>query len=185
MGPGCRQRQKRHQTGLQVWLCPRQPSRESGVRRSWCELRVTPAPFHPPPPLLPSAHTRSNTLVPSPVSSSLPPSSDGSPPSRASAGHSPSTPKLSPVWTVLRSASTQSPISGVIPECLTGHQGCWCGLALELSSPEQFRVGLGGFFCCCLNPASPWAGCILRPRMGVGFVSPDLPSCELRGLSTR
>lgn len=49
-------------------------------------------------------------------------------------------------------------------------------------APGPLRAGLGGVLSCCLNPASPWAGCILRPRTGAAFVSRDLPSCELRRL---
>lgn len=49
-------------------------------------------------------------------------------------------------------------------------------------APGPLRVGLGGVLSCCLNPTSPWAGCILRPSTGSAFVSLDLPSCELRTL---
>ena len=150
---------------------PRQPSGELGVRRSSCELRGP----------LPPSTCRPVFSLPLPLGATLPlPPRQWQPSVQASPGHGPT---LScPQGGLLLGPPASS-------ACLWSHSWgshwtpgvlVWPGSGAL--APGPLRVGLGGVLSCCLNPTSPWAGCILRPSTGAAFVSPDLPSCELRRL---
>ena len=149
---------------------PRQPFRESGVRRSSCELRGPPPPSTCRPVFSLPLPLGAALPFPPPSVAAFPPSSDGSPASRLPQAVV-LLPAAVPVWTAVRPPSTQPPVCGAIPGGLTGHQGCgvawlwssrpgtaqgWSGWCSQLLSESRLPLGW-------MHPKAKDWGCFCLP----------------------